>query len=157
MILGTSGRPMVELGGTNALKQFTKGDIVCSLQWLDLGNEDGPEPCAALFPAVRRMDTGAFVVPQAKAFEYFTRDGHPTGQLMGAAFKAAIQMGFHPDKSTVHRVIDVLTDAAPDLVRMPSSLPASVQEAIRKEGERNVMGIEATASVNGKVVVEKVI
>jgi hypothetical protein len=66
-------------------------------------------------------------------------------------------MGFHPDRSTVFRVIDVLTDAAPDLVKMPSSLPASVQEAIRKEGERNVMGIEATASVNGKVIAERVI
>jgi hypothetical protein len=157
MILGTSGRPMVELGGTSAHRQFIKGDIVCSLQWLDLGGEDGPEPCAALFPTSRRMEAGAFVVPQAKAYEYFTPQGNPTAHLMGAAFKACAQMGFHPDRSTVFRVIDVLTDAAPDLVKMPSSLPASVQEAIRKEGERNVMGIEATASVNGKVIAERVI
>ncbi len=155
MILGTSGRPMVELGGTNALKQFTKGDVVCSLQWLDLGGEDGPEPCAALFPAHRRMETGAYVVPQQNAHAFFTNQGHPTAHLMEAGFNAATQMGFFPDKSTVFRVIDVLTDAAADLVKMPTSLPSSVQEAIRREGEKLVYGIEATASVNGKTIAER--
>ncbi len=155
MILGTSGRPMVELGGTNALKQFVKGDIVCSLQWLDIGGEDGPEPVAALFPIHRRMETGAYVVPQANAYEFFTPQGHPTPHLMQAGINAATQMGFFPDRSTVFRIIEVLTDAAPDLVKMPTSLPASVHEAIRKEGERNVMGIEATASIGGKVIAER--
>lgn len=154
MILGTTGRPVIGFGGEEAHKQFTKGDIVCSLQWVDLGSDDGPEPVAAIYPTSRRMDSGAYVVPQANAHAFFSRDGNPTLHLMDCAVKAAHHIGSFPDRSTVYRIADILTEAAPDLVRMPTSLPESVAAAIRKEKGKNVMGIEATASVNGKVVKE---
>lgn len=155
MILGTSGKPVIEFGGANAWRKFVKGDLVCSLQWTHVGGDE-PEPVAALYSANRRMDSGAYVVPQANAHHYFTPQGHPTEHLMNAAFGAAEHLGYFPDRTTIFRIVDVLTDAAADLVKMPTSLPGSVAAAIRKEGERNVMGIEATASVNGKVIAERV-
>ena len=157
MLLGQSGRPFVELGGAAAWKTFTKGDIVASLQWLDLRSfgspEDGLEPVLALFAAHRRVDTAAYVVPQRSAFQFANRDGSPTKHLLGSAFKAAVTMGFHPDKATVHRIIDVIVDAMPDLIRMASAAPADLEATL----ERPLYGIEATASVNGKVVKETVL
>lgn len=155
-IIGTSGRPMVELGGTFVWRQFIKGDLVISFQWLDLreqGAGDGPEPVMSIFPAHRRVDTGAFVVPQAKAFEYLDSKGNPTPYLLGAAFKACVAMGSEPDKSTVHRIMDAIYEALPDLIKMPSAAPAE----IANRQKRVVRGIEATATVNGHVVQEAVL
>lgn len=155
-ILGMSGRPMVELGGTHAHKQFVKGDFVASLQWLDLGPQgagDGPEPVLCLFPKLRRAETGAFVVPQAKAFEYCDSKGNPTPYLLGAAFKACLIMGFEPMKDTVHRVMDVICECLPDLVGMPSIVP----DVVAARQAAPVRGIEISAKVNGKVIKEAVI
>jgi hypothetical protein len=149
-ILGPHGTPMVELGGERAWLQRIKGDIVCSFQWLDIGLEE-PHPCMALFPAMRRMDTAAYVIPQRNAWAYATRDGNATPEHLGVAFKAALHMGFHPDQSTVHRIMDIIVEGIPDLVRMPSDQPASLHVA------RVLMGIEASAKVNGKVVKEEVL
>lgn len=155
-ILGTSGRPMVELGGAAAWKQYTKGDIVGSLQWVDLRaygetHEDGPEPVLAIFAANRRMDAGAYLIPATAAHQYADNRGNPTMRLMGTAMKAAITLGFHPDRATVYRIADLVVDAIPDLVRMPSTANVDAVPAAPK------YGIEATLSVNGKAVVEQVL
>lgn len=155
-ILGTSGRPMVELGGERAHKTQTFGDIVASLQWLDLGAQgsgDGPEAVLALFPASRRMDTSAFVLPAANAFEYLDARGNPTLLLRSRAFAAAAAMGFHPDKATVHRVMDVIWSVMPDLIRMPSDPP----DLAEIERAKPRFGIEASVKVNGTTVKEQVI
>lgn len=155
-ILGASGRPMVELGGTFAWRQFIKGDLVISLQWLDLreqGQGDGPEPVMSLFPANRRVDAGAFVVPQAKAYEYLDSKGNPTPHLMGAAFKACVAMGSEPDKALIHRIMDAIYEGMPDLIRMPTHVPVEIAD----RQKRQVRGIEVTAKVNGRTVQESVL
>jgi hypothetical protein len=149
-ILGPRGTPIVELGGERAWLQRTKGDIVCSFQWLDIGEKD-PSPCMVLFPAHRRMDAAAYVVPQRNAYLYAMADGSPNPDLLGCAFKAAQHMGFHPDKSTIERIMDIVLDGLSDLVRMPSDQPADL--AIK----RQYQGIEATAKINGRVVSEDLI
>ena len=153
-ILGPRGTAMVELGGARSWRTFTKGDIVISLQWLDLGaqghNEGAPEAVMAIFPANRRMETGAYIVPQANAWAYVNNKGEPTPQLMKAAFLACVQMGFHPDKSTVFRVMDGICEAMGDLIRMPSDMPDSLHVA------KAVAGIEATMKLNGQTVAEAV-
>lgn len=155
MILGTSGRPVVELGGTSCYRQFTKGDIVCSLQWLDIGGEDGPEPVAAIFPAHRRVDAGAYVIPQANAYAFFKPNGTPTAHLASAAFNAVQHINGFPDRMTGFRVMEVLLDAAPDLVAMPSTMPTNLQA--QYDAQKPVYGIEAKATLNGKVIKESLI
>lgn len=143
MILGATGLKLVELGGERAWMQRTTGDIVSSFQWLQLG--DDPQACLCLFPAARHVDTAAYVIPQRNAHAYALSDGGATPALMACAFTAASHMGMHPDKSTVHRIMDIVLDAIPDLIRMPSDQPADLNIS------RRVYGIEATATVNGKV------
>ncbi len=155
-ILGKSGRPMVELGGSYCWRQYVKGDLVVSFQWLDLreqGQGDGPEPVMTIFPKLRRVDTGAFVVPQAKAYEYLDSKGNPTPYLMGAAFKACLAMNSEPDRATIHRIMDCIYECMPDLIAMPMAVPAEiVARQVRK-----TIGLELTAKVNGRTVQESVL
>ncbi len=148
MILGTNGRPVVELGGARAWKQYVKGDIVASLQWLDCGG-DMPEPCLALYAARRRMDAGAYVITQGRAHEMADRHGNPTPALLRAGFVAAAQLGFHPDLATAHRCIDAIVEAIADLILMPSLPPVEP-----KKPER---GIETVIRVNDEPVAEGVL
>ena len=149
-VLGPNGTQMVEMGGSRAWLQRVKGDIVCSFQWLDIG-EDEPHPCMCLFPAHRRMSSGAYVIPQRNAYIYADNRGNPDREFYAVAFSAAVELGFHPDKSTVHRVMDIVLDGIPDLIRMPSSQPSAL------DIKRHIAGIEAHAKINGQSVLQEVL
>ena len=64
---------------------------------------------------------------------------------------AATSMGFYPDQSTVFRIVDVIVDGLPDLIRMPSDQPGQL------DIKRAIHGIEATAKVNGNVIHQELI
>lgn len=153
LLVGRNGTPFVALGGERSWIQRVKGDIVVSYQWL-AGAKDGdksPHPCMVMFPVVPKIDGGAYAIPQDNAYEYSDHSGGPTPYLLTAAFNAAMSMGFFPDKSTVFRIVDIIVEGLGDLIRMPSDQPASLDIAAP------VIGIEATAKVEGEVVREEVI
>jgi hypothetical protein len=151
-ILGPSGTPYVELGGERAWRQRVVGDIVVSYQWLDLkswgdpGAEDEPEPCMCLFPAHRRLETGAYTIPQRNAWAYAdSKTGKPTGALFTTAHRAAMTLGFDQnDKAAFFRILDIIVDGIPDLIDMPGTQPSAL------EIKKPVMGIEISASAAGK-------
>lgn len=149
-ILGANGANWVELGGERTWEQRVKGDIVVSYQWLHVGKKE-PQACMVLFPAVAKLDGGAYAIPQENAYEYADKTGGPTPYLLTAAMNAATSMGFFPDESTVFRIVDVIVDGLADLIRMPSDQPG--QLAIK----RALHGIEATAKVNGQVIHQEVL
>lgn len=153
MILGARGTPLVQIGGDRAWKEFTKGDIVASLQWLDRADidPDGPHPCLILRPLYRKADAGVYVIPQRNACAYAHSDGNPTAHALGASFKAAIEMGMFPDQSTTFRILDQIMEVMPDLIRMPSIQPNAL------EVKRAVRGIEISATIGGKSVAQEVI
>ena len=153
-ILGPTGQPMVQLGGERAWLQRVLGDIVACFQWLDRPDIDpeGPHPCLVLYPAARRMEAGAYVIPQKNAWAYADNRGNPTPQLLASAFQAAAQLGFFPDSMTVHRVVDIIVEGLPDLIRMPSEQPGELNT--RREA---VYGIEASAAINGKTIHQEVL
>ncbi len=153
-ILGPTGQAMVMIGGERAWKQRVIRDVVCTYQWLDRPDidPDGPHPCMVLHRRDATHDHGAYVIPQRNAFVYAEKDGTPTMALMGSAFKAAVTLGFFPDQSTVHRIIDVIVEGIGDLVTMPSDQPG---EFNMRKLER--FGIEATAKVNGQTIHQEVL
>lgn len=153
-ILGPKGSPMVELGGERAWRTFHKGDVIASLQWIDVKatdpsfEEDGPVPCMCLFSAFRRMDTGSYVIPQRNAFQYALSSGAgiPDSFLM-AVSGAVQQLGFDlNDKAARHRVFDLVLEAMPDLINMPSEQPEALAIA------RRVQGIEVTVRAGDRVI-----
>lgn len=150
-ILSPRGQRMVELGGERAWLQRVKGDIVVSYQWMQIPGKKLPHPCMTLFPAVLKMDGGAYVIPQDNAYEYGDNRGGPTPHLLTAALNAATSMGFFADQFTVFRIVDIIVEGLSDLIRMPSEQPGSFNI------ERSVLGIEARAKVDGRVIHEEVI
>lgn len=157
-LLGPSGTPYVELGGERAWRQYSKGDMVCSLQWLDLQAQDpefpeeGPIPCMVLFHAFRRMETGAHVIPQRYAYLYGAREGKPTLHFFRAVVDACETLGFdRNDKAAQHRLMDLVVEAMPDLILMPSEQPTAL------EVQRQRLGIEVTARNGGKTLHSEVI
>ncbi len=149
-ILSPRGQRMVELGGDRCWEQRIKGDIVISYQWLHVGGKE-PQACMVLFPATLKLDGGAYAIPQENAYEYADASGGPTPYLLIAAHNAAATMGFFPDKSTVFRIVDIIVEGLPDLIRMPSEQPGQLNL------DRIVHGIEATARVNGQVIHQEVL
>lgn len=150
LLVSKNGTRFVELGGERAWLQRVKGDIVVSYQWL-AGIEREPHPCMTLFPAVPKIEGGAYAIPQKCAYEYVTSSGNPTPYLLTAALNAAVSMGFLPDQSTIFRIVDIISDGLADLVRMPSDQPDALD--LRKP----VTGIEVRAKVEGKTIHEEVI
>lgn len=152
-LLGPRGTPLVELGGERAWRSFTKGDIVCSLQWLDLQAQDpafpeeGPIPCMVLHSAFRRMDIGAHVIPQRYAYLYGAREGKPTLHFFRAVCDACETLGFdRNDKAAQHRMMDLVVEALPDLILMPTEQPDAL------EMHRHRMGIEVSVKAGGKTL-----
>lgn len=157
-LLGPRGTPMVELGGERAWRQYTKGDMVCSLQWLDLKAhdpnfpEDGPIPCMVLFHAFRRLETGAHVIPQRYAYLYGAREGKPTPYFFSGVVNACETLGFdRNDKAAQFRMMDLVVEAMPDLIFMPSEQPSAL------EIKRHRLGIEVTARNGSQTLHSEVI
>jgi hypothetical protein len=152
-LLGPRGTPYVELGGERAWRQFTKGDIVVSLQWIDLQAQDpafpepGAIPCMCIFHAFRRMETGAHIIPQRYAYIYGASEGKPTDHFYRAVVDACETVGFdRNDKAAQFRMMDAVLEAMPDLIRMPSDMPDALGLKKLRLG-----GVEATIKVNGRV------
>lgn len=162
-LLGPSARPMVALGGASAWKTRTIKGITCSFQWLDLSGDvldpasgtrgEQVNPCMCLFRPGATL-AGAYVIPQQLAFLYGTKRGEPTQHLITAAFGAAQQLGYDMrDRMAIRNVIDIIIEALPDLILMPSESPNDPAILARHA----IQGIEARAKVNGRVVHEEVL
>lgn len=159
-LLGPSARPMVAFGGKDAWKHRVIKGVHCSFQWLDLrphGFEDTPDhacvPCMCLFrPHV--LGCEPFIVPQPHAYLYGDNKGNPTAHLFSSAFDAADGLGFDMrDKHALRTVVDIIIEGLPDLICMPSEPPEHSDVLVKAA----LMGIEATAKINGKVIREDVL
>ena len=150
-ILGPSGSPMIELAGERAWITRTIGEFICSYQGLDLQDGEDPQACMCIVRANRALDVVPYVIPQRNAFAFADNRGNPTPHALGAAMKAAITMGTFPAQDTVRKIVDIIVEGIPDLIKMPSDQPASLEVA------RMLLGIEAHAAVNGKTIAAEVL
>ena len=155
-LLGPNAMPMVCIGGKGAWKQRQIKGILCSFQWVDLsaqGFEEGATACMCLLNPRSSM-RGAYVIPQPHAYLFGDKRGNPTSHLFTSGFAAAEQLGFDlRDKSAIGSIIDIIIEALPDLIWMPSEPPDSPDVILRNA----VQGIEARARVNGKTIHEEVL
>lgn len=108
----------IVIGGDKAWRRYRKGDIAVALHWIN------GEPALVLFPAhlteSRVRQVTPFCIPLSVAHEYVAADGHPRLlRAMQGATEAALCLGMTPELSVVHRIIDAIVEAIPDLVAMP--------------------------------------
>lgn len=157
-ILGAAGRPIVAFGGSYAWKQYRKGDLVISFQWLKLHDFDEmPEPCMCLFRAnssklVQRQSNGAYVIPQNRACDYVhSKTGQPLPALLMGAVSAAKHMGYFPDQSTCFRIADAIVESIPDLILMPDVPSFDLEKHLFEPPKE---GIEVTIREGSTVIAQ---
>lgn len=145
-LIGPTGNPMIALGGEYAWKQFQKGDVVCALQWIN------SDPSICLFPATRSvLHQGAYVIGLSALHKYVESNGTPTRYMIAKSIVIAEQLGFTAGKDICFRIIEMVLDAAQDLVKMipepeavrQANKPDPVGDIIIKQGGRTVYEAEA--------------
>jgi len=143
------------IGGKHARFQRRHGDIVASYQYVN------GERAMALWPVIRKMRPGAFIVCDSAAWRY--SPDHPRSEwydekgklqcgplyLMQQARVAAHVMGMDDTKPTIMRIASIIAEGLIDLVRLRPERPEDNQNHGRKAIGR------ATLLVNGKPVAEE--
>jgi len=142
-LIGPTGHPMIAFGGEHSYKQFVKGDVVCSLQWIN----DDPSMCLWKL-SESMLHRGAYVIGLSALHKYVESNGFPTRYMLAKLPEIAQQIGFEVSKDSCMRIADVIADAAEDLCRMPPT-PGDVHEANRPEsvGEMQI-------KLGGKIIHE---
>lgn len=141
----------IVVGGEKAWRQYRKGDIAVALHWIN------GEPAMILFPAEapqgRLRGVVPFVIPLGVLHEYVRTDGHPHlwRALLGAE-EAARCLGMAPETRVLHRIVDAIVEAAPDLVAMP---PEPVSWEREREQAGSVVGEMSLVGGDGRVILER--
>lgn len=92
------------------------GDLLAVFSWLN------DQRALFLIPAVRK---GApwFVVLEPAAHEWNDQDGKMLLMVISRAVKACDVLGIEPTPRNARRIVSIVNDAIPELVRMPSAQP----------------------------------
>lgn len=145
-LLHATGKKMVMLGG-DVFDQRVTGDIVSEFKWVD------GEPVMLIYKRVLGNNTPAYMIEMADAHLFALSSGAPSKALLGKlCHEAARAIGSEHDKATIFRLIDVIMDGLPDLLRMPPE-PKEHEIANRPSSGNDEMSIK----VNGQTVIEVVV
>lgn len=145
-LLHATGKQMVMLGG-DCWDQRVTGDIVSEFKWVD------GEPVMLLYKRVLGKNTPAFMIEMADAWQFAASHGHATKRLLDkTCHEAAKALNSEHDKATIMRIITVILDGIPDLLRMPPE-PKALEIANRPSSGNDELSIK----VDGKTVIETVI
>lgn len=99
------------------------GDLLAVWSWIDDGR-------ALFLIPHRRARAPWFIVLEAAAHEWNDQDPAMLMQVIARAVKACDVLGVDPTPRNARRIIGIVNDALPDLIRMPSSPPADTRPVI---------------------------
>lgn len=142
-ILHSTGKPMVMLGG-DVFDQRTKGDIIYEFKWVN------GEPVMLIYKRTLGKNTPAYMIEMDDAHKFALSNGHATKALLSTYCKdAAKAIGFEHDRDSITRLIDVILDGIPDLLRMPPE-PKAIEIANRPSTGNDELSIK----IDGQTVIE---
>lgn len=99
------------------------GEIMALYTWIN-------DERAIVLIAVRRPPGSPwYCIMESAAYLYADENGNPTARLVQSASKAAEVLGLDQTGSAARRIVDIIVDGLPDLIRMPSSPPCEVSKA----------------------------
>lgn len=109
--------------GKNARKSFTRGDLVCSLQYVN------SEEAACFYPAphAKRKGAAACVICLSAGWKYTDEK-----YLVKQAAHFAKLMHMDQNKSTVKKIADFISDMLIELYTMQPEPASLIDEAARK-------------------------
>lgn len=114
------GTASIDLRKAYTSRQY--GDILAVLSWLN------DTRALFLIPAMRRRAPW-FVVLEPAAHEWDDHSSTNVRLLAQRAMKACEVLGLEQHPRTAHRIVRIVNDALPDLVRMPSRQPNDFRPA----------------------------
>lgn len=145
-ITDASGNRMVMIGGDCHTRRVT-GDIVSEFKW-----DDG-EPIMLLYKRTLGHNTPAFMIEMRDAHKFAESSGHATkALLMDLSKQAARALNSEHDRATAMRIITVILDGIPDLLRMPPE-PKAIEIANRPTSGNDEISIK----LDGKTIMEAVV
>lgn len=145
-LLHPSGKRMVMLGG-DVYEQLHKGDITYEFKWV------GGEPVMLIYKRTLGKNSPAYMIEMLDAHKFAESNGYATKALMSQyCHDAAKALGCEHDKATVFRLIDVILDGIPILLRMPPE-PKAIELANRPSSGNDELSIK----IDGKTVIETVV
>lgn len=101
------------VGGPDAWKVRTSGDIVIAFHWVN------GEPAMVLWPVRKPLGCVPYCIGLSHAYKYAKNTGYPTPYCVTQAVAAAQVMGMDTGRETVKRIVEIILDNLEDLVRMP--------------------------------------
>ena len=114
------GTASIDLRKAYTSRQY--GDILAVLSWLN------DTRALFLIPAMRRRAPW-FVVLEPAAHEWDDRSATRVRLAARRAMRACEVLGLGQHPRTAHRIVRIVNDALPDLVRMPSRQPNDFRPA----------------------------
>jgi hypothetical protein len=150
-LVSASGRQIHAIGGETAYKTVVRGDLGAAFHWLAIGDAE-PEPVMIIVRNAKTMGGAGYVIPFSSMWRYAgSKSGAPSPELLKTASGIVEELGFFADRSTVHRLCDLIVEEMDTMRQMPSEDP-NAQPEQRPGGD-----IEATITMNGKTVAEAAI
>lgn len=145
-ILHPTGHKMVMLGG-DVFDQRVTGDIISEFKWVD------GEPVMLLYKRVLGQNTKAYMIEMKDAHMFAMSNGRASKRLLDTlCHDAAKALNSEHDKATVFRLIGIILDGLPDLLRMPPE-PKALEIANRPSSGNDELAIK----INGQTVIETVV
>lgn len=145
-LVHASGKKMVQLGG-DVWDQRVTGDIISEFKWID------GEPAMLIYKSVLGKNTQAYMIEMKDAHEFALSNGMASKRLLNElCFGAAKALNSEHDKATVHRLITVILDGLPDMLRMPPE-PSELEKANRPSTGNDEISIK----IDGKTIIETVV
>lgn len=145
-ILHASGKKLVMLGG-DVWDQRVTGDIISEFKWID------GEPAMLIYKSVLGKNTQAYMIEMKDAHQFALSNGQASKRLLNElCFGAAKALNSEYDKATVHRLITVILDGLPDMLRMPPE-PTELEKANRPSTGNDEISIK----IDGKTIIETVV
>lgn len=138
-----SGKRMVMLGG-DVYEQLHKGDVTYEFKWVD------GEPVMLIYKRTLGASSPAYMIEMLDAHKFAKSNGYATKELLSKYCNdAAKAVGCEHDKATIFRMIDVILDGIPILLRMPPE-PKAIEIANRPSSGNDELSIK----IDGKTVIE---
>lgn len=99
------------------------GEIMALYTWIN------DERAMVLIASRRPPGSPWYCIMESASYLYADEFGNPTHRLAASASKAAEVLGLDQTGSAVRKLIDIIVDGLPDLIRMPSSPPTEYANA----------------------------
>jgi len=124
------------------------GEIMAIFTWIN------QERAMVLVASRRPPGSPWYCIMESAAYLYADESGNPTRRLIESAAKASEVLCLNQTTSSVRKIVDVIVDGLPDLVKMPSEPPnevakAAIGELKLMENGKLVAGQEIREEITG--------